>query len=385
MKVNYSLLLLGEFYDNHLIRFVRYLKKENPQVQIDFFTPSIAGRIIPTDYLDCFRTCEVVDFSKYFRFVPGLNEMEEVHNWHKYFRVFSKSLHYDVVNIHYPRSVYSSVLPEISRIADNLVLTPWGSDVLRISKKQRKKLQQVYDAADYITGRGGRFCDDFMRIFNVPQQKFAYKGIGSEAIDYIVDNKSKVDVRTAKQYFGIEDSYVITCGYNASRAQQHIQILDSIGKIKNKLPQNLVLLFPVTYPKNPDYIALLKSTVKELGIYSIFCEDYLELESLFYLRQATDMFIHVQTTDANSASLKEYVLLGKNCINGGWLKYPDVESNDYKPYHTVKNLNELAMAILNAYQKGTPEIKDSVTDYIKSLGCKPTAKEWNDFFMSISK
>lgn len=385
MKKDYSLLLLGEFYDNHLIRFVRYLKKENPQAQIDFFTPSIAGRNIPTDYLDCFRTCRIVDFAKYLKHIPVLNKMEEIHNWHKHFRAFSKNQHYDVVNIHYPRSIYSCVLPEIRNIADNLVLTPWGSDVLRINEKQRKKLQEVYDAADYVTGRGGRFCDDFMRIFNVPRQKFAYKGIGSEAIDYIVDNKSKVDMNTAKCCFGIEDSYAITCGYNASPAQQHLHIINAIGRIKNQLPQNLVLLFPVTYPRNPDYIAQLKSAVKTLGIPSVFCEEYLDLKLLLNLRQATDMFIHVQTTDANNASLKEYILLDKNCINGEWLKYPDVENCDYKPYHTVQNLKELDVAILNAYQKGTPDIKDNVIDYIASLGCKPTAREWNGFFMSISK
>lgn len=385
MKENYSVLLIGQFYDNHNIRFVRSLKRENPKVQIDCFSPSLVEEEIPADYLECYRNYEIVDFSSYFRYVPILKRIEIIHNWHKYFRSFSQGKHYDIVNIHYPRSAYYYILPEIRKMTDNLVLSPWGSDVYRINNKQRKQLQKIYNAADYVTGRGDRFTKDFMTIFHIPQDKFVFAGMGSETIDYIVEHKNEIDTNEAKRRLGIEDYYTISCGYNATPAQQHLKIVEAISHIKEQLPQKLILLFPVTYPKNIEYLSQVKKAVEENDIQAIFYDKYLDLETLFVVRQATDMFIHVQTTDANNASLKEYLLCEKNCINGAWLKYPDVESHNYKPYHSVSSIDSLDAAILKAFSEGAPEIKDSVLECIRSMGCKSAAKVRNEFFMSISK
>lgn len=385
MKEDYSLLLIGQFYDNHSVRFVRNLKKTNPKAQIDYFTPVIKGKGIPADYLDYFRAVEMVDFSHLFRYIPILNKKEERFNWKRSFRSFSQGKHYDVVNIHYPRSINSLIIPELRQIADNIVLTPWGSDVLRSTDKERRVLQKLYDKADYVTGHGDRFTDEFMRIFNVPKQKFVHADLGTETIDYIAEHKTEIGTEQAKRQLGIEGNYVITCGYNASPAQNHLKIIDSIGRIKELLPHKLVLLFPLTYPRNPDYVIQLRNVVDNYGLHALWFDQFLDLESLFILRQATDMFIHLQKTDANNASLKEYLLLGKNCINGSWLQYPDVEDNGKKPFYEVQSLNDLDTIILESYQNGARTVSPNATRLIESFGCKPAAVRWNQFFMSISK
>ena len=385
MKEDYSLLLIGQFYDNHSVRFVRNLKRFNPKAQIDYFTPVIRGKEIPSDYLEYFRAVEMVDFSHLFRYFPLLNKIEERYNWLNSFRSFSRDKHYDVVNIHYPRSINSLIIPELHEIADSIVLTPWGSDVLRSTDKERRVLQRLYETADYVTGHGDRFTDEFMRIFNVPKQKFIHVDLGTETIDYIAEHKTEIGTKQAKQQLGIEGSYAITCGYNASPAQNHLKIIESIGRIKEQLPHNLVLLFPLTYPKNPDYVIQLKNAVDNYGLRALWFEQYMDLASLFILRQATDMFIHVQKTDANNASLKEYLLLGKNCINGAWLQYPDVEDNGRKPYYEVQSVDDLDANILKSYQNGAKTLSPKATRIIKSFGCKPAAVKWNQFFMSISK
>ena len=385
MKVDYSLLLLGEFYDNHTARFVRNLKRVNPGISIDFFTPNIRWKSIPTDYIEYFRECNIVDFSRVFHYVPFLNEKERIFNWKKHFRGFIKNRHYDIVNIHYPQSVYSYVLPEIKEVSDNLVLTPWGSDVLRANKRERKLLMTLYNSADFVTGHGDRFTDEFMNLFNIPRNKYVHADLGAETIDYIAEHKTELNGAEAKQLLGIEGCYAITCGYNASSAQCHSVMIKAIGHIKDKLPSNLVLLFPVTYPKNEKYISHLQSIVNEYGLNALWFDKYVDLGTLFLLRQATDMFIHIQTTDANNASLKEYLLLGKNCINGSWLKYPDVEEDARCPYHLVDDVSSLESVILKAYSEGPLSLSDKAIRVIESLGCKPAAKGWNDFFMSICK
>lgn len=382
---DYSILLMGAFYNNHMIRFVKHLKKENPNARIDFFAPIEPGRTVNDDYMSCFRECRQVTFSSSFHSIPLLRALEVSYNWHRKFHQFSNKRKYDIVNIHYPLYHHNYILNDLQLITDNLVLTPWGSDVYRIDEHKRRLLKNVFDTARFVTGAGDRFTRDFMNKFDIPKKKFIHADIGSEMIDYITENKEAQSTEDAKRELGIEGRYVITCGYNSSKAQRHIDIINAISKVRDQLPHDLVLLFPVTYPKeNAQYVSELKKLTKEKGINSVFFEDYLDVNNLFVVRQATDMFIHVQTTDANNTSIKEYLLLNKNCINGAWMVYDDIETDSYKPYYTVSNIDELDKVIIEAYIQGTPVIKESVTQYIQSLGCKPVAREWNSFFESIS-
>ncbi len=381
MKEDYSILMMGKLYNPHMERFVRNLKFVNSHVTIDCFGQLIEGKEMPSDYRNCFRQCELVSFSHCFDSIPVLRSIEIINNWRKHFHAFSKGKHYDIVNIHFPVYVLRYIIKDVRRIADNIVLTPWGSDVYRINKLNIKNLKIVYGKADYVAV-SGRFADDCSKIFHIPQEKIVGLKIGSESIDTIISLREAISSVEAKKQLGISNSYVISCGYNSSPAQRHKCIIESIGRIKGQLPDSLVLLFPVTYPKNPVYIEELKQQVKSLKIKAIFFEDFLDNEALFLLRQATDMFIHVQTTDASNASIKEYILLKKNCINGSWLRYPEIEGCKL-PYYLVDNLDDLGDVVLDAYKKGPVKIEESVMKYIEHLGSKSTAEETNNFFMSI--
>ena len=340
---------------------------------------------LPQNYLSCIRSFGVFNLSKKLWSFPGLRSLEIVYNWRKNFQCFVKGKHYDIAQIHYPEYSMSFILEDLHKVADNLVVTPWGSDVYRIGERKKRIVQKIFDAADYVTGAGDRFTQDFMRIFNVPDEKFAHADLGSETIDYISDHKDYLTTEIAKRNLDIEGYYTIGCGYNASEGQQHLKIIESVAKAKNQLPEKLMLLFPVTYPKNADYVKKLKAAVKESGLRAMWFDEFMDLPSLFELQMATDMFIHVQTTDANSTSLKEYILCGKNCVNGSWLEYDDIEEKGHKPFHVVEDLSNLDHAIVDAYLKGAPEVSQNVLLHIESLGCKPAAKVWNDLFMQISE
>lgn len=384
VNTEYNILLLGNVFDNHMVRFVKNLKRENTDVKIDAFTPRQAGRTVPVDYLSCFNEFNVVDFSCFFIRVPLLRTIEIVINWKRTFKTFSKGRHYDVVNIHFPRYILFFILRDLVQIAHNIVISPWGSDVYRISGLKKILLKHVFDAADYVTCHGSRFTRDVKKNFCVPDRKIRDLFMGSETIDYILEHLYQCSVDNAKKKLGVENSFVITCGYNASEGQQHLRIIEAISQIKDDLPTNLVLLFPLTYPKNVSYVQKIKDAVEKIHINALYFTEYLDLEKLFVLRQATDMFIHVQITDANSASLKEYILLRKICINGSWLVYDDLEDYNCKSYYSVSSLEELPSVLLKALHNGTPIISDTVIQNIASLGWTKSIKEWDCFFKKIS-
>ena len=106
---------------------------------------------------------------------------------------------------------------------------------------------------------------------------------------------------------------------------------------------------------------------------------------LFLLRQATDMFIHIQPTDASSASLQEYILCEKKIINGSWLQYPQLEKNGLKPYFEVEKLENLGQAIVDAYRSEPIKIDTELFKFFEKQQWKVVIKNWDHLFSSCKK
>ena len=379
MSINsgYKILVVGNIYDNHLVRFVSNLKIENPKVEIDV--------------LPIFRSGEVPERAK--NAITNVFWIDEVESTNKIVRAYKKikglrnlvmqlsaNRHYDIINIQYPSSESYFMIDHFRKMGKVILVTPWGSDVYRSGRITRRLLKRIFDGADYVCGTGNRFSKDVQQIFNIPNKKMVSLDIGSESIDYFVENKDVLSKQEAKEKIGIKSDYVITCGYNAHTEQNHLEIIDAINEIRKELPKDLLLIFPMTYPRNPEYINEVKQKAKQYNLNTRFFENFLNLEELFLMRQATDMFIHVQTTDANAASVQEYILLNKNVVNGSWLRYSELEQYGL-PYYIAESLPNLSQTILDAYRKGNKQVSEKTLQYIASYGWKPWIKKWNEFFV----
>lgn len=162
-----------------------------------------------------------------------------------------------------------------------------------------------------------------------------------------------------------------------------MEIIDSISKVRAKLPTNITLFFPFTYGGSSEYKESVKSRVSELGFKGVYCETYLDLSTLMRLRIATNMFIHIQTTDANNSSLKEYLYFDKNVINGKWLQYDDIEKEDYRPYHITKTVDDLSQTIEQAYREGPVPLRKEVKETIEHYGYHYLVPKWIEMFYSL--
>ena len=376
------------------MRFIRVLKQTNPKVQITLFSDrrldQMPGEL--SEYIE-----EFIRWKQYYFIPPRWKKMVFLNKWincaslYFQFKKLSKEKRFDIVNIHYPQYFMASVMKFTKMMAPAIVVTPWGSDVLRIERKRDKHLlAKVFQNSNYITtGLSGDVGNTLVNDMGIDRNKLRPLGWGSETIDYINDHLFEVSVDEAKRQLGLENRYVITCGYNAFEEQRHEVMIKAIASVKHQLPDNLILLFPVTYgysygTRKQEYVEQIKYWCKELDLNAVYYEDYLSVSELFYLRLATDMFIHIQTTDAGNSSLQEYVLCGKKVVHGTWIHYPHLEQ--FKPlfYFPVEDLEHLGEAILNAYHSDHIEVPDQVLDYIRNRGWKAKMKLWDDFFVSIS-
>ena len=247
----YSILVVGNIYDNHIIRYVANLKSENPNVDIDLFSTRME-QAIPERINSAISNIYWLDVrkssNKYlqaFRRIKGIRFL---------LKQIKKTKHYDIVNIHFPMVEYCFAMTYFKRIGDTILITPWGSDIYRAGKLGRLLLRRVFNEADYICGTGNRFGKDVQRFFNIPNSKIVCLDIGSESIDYVTEYRDKISPEEARVKLGLDGDYFITCGYNAHREQNHIAILDAIGLVKSQLPENISVILPLTYPKDKTYV-----------------------------------------------------------------------------------------------------------------------------------
>ena len=380
MKNQVKLLVVGNVYDPHIIRFIRHLKELDNTVLIDTLSWRInKTKSNPVEHY--VRYSYEVGNVNYAISIPGIRGFSKIMKIRKTLKSIPEV--YDVINIHYPEYFYSFTVDLLKKKCNKLIIAPWGSDVYRVSPMVRLFLRPLYKSADYVKGSEGRFMEDCVKYFKIDRNKLVNISIGSETIDYINDHIDKVSAQEAKEIIGASGKYVITIGYNAAPEQNHIAVIDSILKIRDDLPRNLILILPLTYNGNEEYKKIVKSKLDHSGVDYICFDSFLPVEDVFYLRLATDLFIHVQTTDANSASLQEYLLCKKTIINGVWLQYPHYMRNGEFPYYETESLETLSDIIKVAV--GKPKyIDEKILDEIREHGWNNQIRKWDALFKSCA-
>ncbi len=376
-KNKYSLLVIGLLSDHHIQRFVLHLHETNPNARIDFFATTLPSNI-PEKVRQCFTNlyvaCENNDSPAYMKLYVSI----------KLLRVISDN-DYDVVNIHFPMYYHYFYLKYLRKMTSTILLTPWGSDVYRVGILERFILKFLYKKADKVSSGNNKFAEDVKRIYHIPQDKMVCLDIGSDTIDYINENLNIISKEDAKEKLGVSGEYVITCSYNGSQEHRHMSIIEAINKIKERLPKELVLFFPFTYAGTKEYAERLKALLNEYNLRYIFFEEYLSVEELFLVRRASDMFIHIQPSDANSQCLQEYLLCGSKVLNGEWLRYKELELGGKLPYYLVQDIECLPNTILYAYNCNENLISFEVIEYLKSYGWKEWIKKWDVFFKKCNR
>ena len=141
----------------------------------------------------------------------------------------------------------------------------------------------------------------------------------------------------------------------------------------------------MTYNEYPSgYVFDVNNKLNEYNIKHILYTKFLSDEDLLLIQQSTDIFIHIQKTDAFSASVQENILCGNFVINGEWVRYPDLELYGI-PYALVSDTNEIGDIILSyIYRNLSPDIHKNLIRDIQNNGWKEKGKQWNIFYSNIT-
>lgn len=377
-----KILLLGSVQDAHLNRFINNLKlaDKTDSISIDVFdiwgVNENNNRYINNLYSVRFH------FKSFLYNIPVLSSLCHIIDYRISFRKVSNQ--YDIVNIHYVTALSYYILDMIKCRTAKIVVTPWGSDIYRIKESDKGKVRKVLKNGYAITYPHDRMKYDIQKIFSLGSAVFVQMYFGSETIDSLLH--MPYNQTEAKEKLGFAKKYIIVCGYNRVPEQNHENIITALVGVKKRLPNNTMLVFPFNYGICPNnYKIYLTSKLMESGFEYRFFDNYLTNEENALLRISADMFIHIQTTDANSATIQEFLLTDTVVFNGAWLKYPLLEQHNQMPYIRVDSINDLSSKIVQYFNGNIlVSVSNECKEIINSNSWSNRGKEWFNYFKKIS-
>jgi glycosyltransferase involved in cell wall biosynthesis len=261
---------------------------------------------------------------------------------------------YDICHIHYLENIYGLIASQIVKKSKKLVISVWGSDFYRSTWWEKKIQHRIIKYAHKITFENKETLEEFDKYFKATNDKYQVIGLGSAPLK-ILKNIENISKKECKASFNIPiNTLVVTCGYNASVAHQHISIIKSIENIKYKLPANILFIFPFTYGFNREYFLKVKDLLDKSNLNYRVLTDFLSDYEVAQLRKASDIMINLQISDQLSASMLESLYTGNIVIAGDWLPYKILEEKGIfmlkvssvgevgeKLLYTINNLRDL--------------------------------------------
>lgn len=341
------ILIIGNWGTTHVRRFLTVLSQKvefDQDLIVDTFDPGLAKcqynvGTIGTDYKfakegllgKLYRIRKIGTFLANRARVSMLDEI-------------LKKNKYDLVNIHFLPVCAVDYVRVAHKNGVKTLLTPLGSDVLRLPDYFLSRVTSAFQETDFvsfntITG----FCKVVSEKFGIKQDKIVNLGYGSEVLSHMLNMTDGYSRQELSLKAGIPNSkYNIVCGYTASVAQHQDLMLHAIVKNKEILPEDYQIIIPLSY--GPDKVQLqteLRKICEENGLRYYIIDRFLTDEEMAAFRTITDLFIHIQPTDAYNASLQESLFGGSTVINGQWLPYPSLERYG-SPFIICKSLETLS-------------------------------------------
>lgn len=378
------ILVIGSGIDDKYIgNYLRECKRIEPDIYFDFISSYIGanspfrgevGRFVPVKkhYPSvCYKLpklrgfCNLQDIAKTIREYVSQCKLE--------------GIKYDDCQIHALNPIYVKVADCLKSIAERLIISPWGSDILQATPRSILKLRKLAAKSDVITSpKGSRFENDIIAILQVPVEKLYDLSFGVMTIDEILKRET-ITNEQAKRSLGIENRYAIVIGYNGNPGHNHLKVIKCLAMVKEQLPTNYIVLVPLTYGCSAAYKAQIESALNSYGVSYKLLLQYMSDEEVVNLRKATDLFIHAQQTDANCGTIAEYLLCRKKIINPTWIAYPHYEIFG-SPFYSFSDFEELPQTIVMAIRDVANKVSPRLADDIALMGWKHQAEKWVNLY-----
>lgn len=296
---------------------------------------------------------------------------------------------YDVVIVYQILPFSDKIVNIAHSFGSKVLLRPWGSEVLRVSDHLKPRIQKAYNMTDYVGGDpDSNVIHNAIEVFNVEQSKIINLASGLSGIRNlirVIESNPSREAMSAN--LGIPaNAFLIVCGYNAYAGQRHSDIIEQIASVKQYLPENYILLFPMTYggDNRIEYISHLRELCSSCGLKAMFIKDFLSSDQMAYIHLLTNLYVNVQPTDSGNAFLIESLFCSNKIICGSWLDYPQLMKYGV-PYYQCESLQTIGETVKQVLSGAQPERtvpQELIQEWTERNRITPEER-WTTFLLNI--
>ncbi len=273
-----------------------------------------------------------------------------------------------------------------------IVVSLWGSDVLRCADMERCKLhQQVLRRARFITATGVEFKQITLAKYGrdlAPKMRETYFSPNSTVMKKIVATSESTAKEWLTEYvgFSLDGRKIVCLGHNGTEANQHLSVLKQLSQLSDQEKNEVVILCPMTYGGTPAYKDVVRNAISNAGFTGVVLRDQIPEPEMAFLRKASDLFIFVPISDSFSASVTQALTAGSVTIVGSWLPYASRRRAGFQ-YHEVDDLSDLPDLVSLVLRDFPTEVESASQN--QQLGFNffnPTklGQEWCDVYHEAS-
>ena len=266
--------------------------------------------------------------------------------------------------------------------SEQLILTVWGSDLLRRTAQQLKNYERFYAAADAITLATDKMLDAFKDAYG---DKFDEKchiiDFAMGILEIIDEERGRFSRDELCEKLGMKHPKKLNVymGHNGRDCQRHVELTEAMSQLPQDTKDKINLVYTMTYGVPPvPYLDNLKVLAEKSGCEYTFIEGYRSEEEVAMIRLACDVLLHAQPTDAASASFFECMYAGAICVNGRWLPYEHIADyhNRVIEYDEVTQLSDVVQNIVENYDFYKKKFAYNIGFRNGSPTSQETAEKW---------
>ena len=293
---------------------------------------------------------------------------------------------YDLIDFH---AFTVNYIPLMRHCVANQIpydITLWGSDIMRADETTIREKKFGFDHCHRIKATENLQAVVSEKYPGLYEEKFKTVYWGNNDYEIIDRVWNAIPERAAlKAAFIPEagDRIIVTCGYNGSKGQNHIGILETIGRLSSEEKNSIFILLPMTYGATNEYLQIVEEAAKRAQVLFVIYSKRLSEEIVAKIRLVSDIVVNMQDTDAFSASLQDHLYCENVLLIGEWLNYIPLDKADV--YYQKTSFSELGLK-LSQIISNLPELRELVKDnHRKMMALTSWGKvlpQWADAYIS---
>jgi len=259
------------------------------------------------------------------------------------------STRFDIIHIHFANPLLYFFLPLLKLKSRKILVSLYGSDFYKLSPKQYRRQEVIYNASTKITVTNHRISEDFLKCFPLLRPKIVICRFGLSILHEI--DQVEGDSVKAKSILKFPHDKIILCiGHSANVREQHPEIIAQLRRLPDSLKKRLLAVLPFTYNSFAVLYNKVDHDMKASGINYVILTKHLSDRDVAALRLSSDIMLNLPISDQMTAAMLETLYAGGVVITGSWLPYDKLDAEKIS-YIKIDRMDELPQKLEDVFER----------------------------------